>query len=55
MQVRRSGAGARYEANNHELGGDDFVRSTDTGHLQQRVVRQFEQIANRVTLKPLGV
>jgi transposase len=43
----------RDEADYHELGGDFFVRRTDTRFLQQRLVRQLEQLGNRVTLEPV--
>jgi hypothetical protein len=44
----------RDEADYHELGGDFFVSRTDTQFLQQRLVRQLEQLGNHVTLEPLG-
>jgi transposase len=44
----------RDEADYHELGGDFFARRTDTRFLQQRLIRQLEQLGNRVTLEPLG-
>ncbi len=43
----------RDEADYHELGGDFFVRRTDTRFRQQRLVRQLEQLGNRVILEPV--
>ena len=41
------------EADYRDLGGDYFARRTDTHFLQQRLVRQLEQLGNRVTLEPI--
>ena len=43
----------RDEADYRELGGDFFVRRTDTEFLQRRLVRQLEQLGNRVVLEPI--